>query len=431
MLSDRSGASRAIAGVAVVVCLAYALGGATPRAAGRAPAAGAAASPEMRALWVLRSSLGSPDSISTLVRSAKLAGFNTLFVQVRGRGDAYYAGGVEPRAAELLRQPETFDPLEHVLRAAHGAGLRVHAWVNVNLVSSAADLPRARGHIVYAHPEWLMVPRELALELARIAPSSPGYVGKLARWTRRQATEIEGLYTSPVPAAAVDHLGAVVRALTRRYAVDGVHFDYVRYPNDGFDYSRTTVRAFRDTILPRLPAAQRRQLAAREADDPLAFPDALPDEWRQFRMSRLTALVSRLRAVVRAERPDATVSVAAAADMREALTHKLQDWPRWLERGLIDAVCPMAYTTERERFAEQIAAARAVAGGRAVWAGIGAYRLSPSQTIDNIATARRLGADGFVLFSYDSMIDARAEAQDYLGVVGRGALGPSAAGGSR
>ena len=67
----------------------------------------------------------------------------------------------------------------------------------------------------------------------------------------------------------------------------------------------------------------------------------------------------------------------------------------------------MAYTPEPARFAEQIAAAREVAGGRAVWAGIGAYRLTPAQTIENIETARRLGAGGVVLFSYDSLIDPR------------------------
>ena len=81
----------------------------------------------------------------------------------------------------------------------------------------------------------------------------------------------------------------------------------------------------------------------------------------------------------------------------------MQDWRGWLEARLVDAVAPMAYTQEPARFAEQIAAARDIAGGRAVWAGIGAYRLTPAQTIENIQAARKLGAAGFVLFSYDSL----------------------------
>src|SRR5687768_15915948 len=93
---------------------------------------------EVRALWVLRTSLTTPERVAALVQSAREHGFNTLLVQVRGRGDAYFRGGLEPLAADLLRQPESFDPLAAVLLAGHAAGLRIHALVNVNLISSAA-----------------------------------------------------------------------------------------------------------------------------------------------------------------------------------------------------------------------------------------------------------------------------------------------------
>jgi uncharacterized lipoprotein YddW (UPF0748 family) len=422
MISAGPGLARALAGAAVVVCLAAIPGGAVAPAREARPTAPAASS-ELRALWVLRSSLASPASIAALVESASLNGFNTLFVQVRGRGDAYYLGGPEPRALELAKQPPAFDPLAEVLRAGRAGGLAVHAWVNVNLVSSAAELPRSREHLIYRHPEWLMVPRALAQELARLDPVSPGYVGKLARWTRTQSADVEGLYSTPVVPAAVDHVTAVVRGLAKRYDVDGVHFDYVRYPTDRFDYSRAAIREFRAFVVPTLTAAVRRDLAISERTDALAFPDALPDEWRRFRIARMTTLMARLRDVVKAERPGAVVSIAAAADIREALERKLQEWPRWLERGLVDAVAPMAYTTEPGRFAEQIAAARTAAGSRPVWAGIGAYRLSPAQTIDNISTARRLGAGGIILFSYDSISERRPGAGNYLGTVARGAFG--------
>src|SRR5215203_5415248 len=162
------------------------------------PAAATDAAIETRALWVLRTSLTTPEHIAALVRSAREHGFNTLLVQVRGRGDAYYLGGVEPRASDLLRQADTFDPLAAVLESGHAAGLRVHAWVNVNLISSATDLPAAREHVVYRHAAWLMVPREIAQEIATTEAESPAYVGKLARWTRAQSSGIEGLYTSPI-----------------------------------------------------------------------------------------------------------------------------------------------------------------------------------------------------------------------------------------
>jgi len=228
------------------------------------------------------------------------------------------------------------------------------------------------------------------------------------------------------------YLEGIVRDLATRYALDGVHLDYARYPTDRFDYSRAAIARFRAAVRPTLSEARRRSLDGAEAVDLFAYPDALPAEWRAFRVERMTALVARLRDAVKSQRPMALVTSAVAPDARDAYDHRLQDWREWVNTGLVDAICPMAYTTDAARFAEQIAAVRAVAGSRPVWAGIGAYRLSPAQTIDNIRTARRLGADGIVLFSYDSLIDPRQAAPDYLSVVGRAAFAapiPSAPGG--
>jgi uncharacterized lipoprotein YddW (UPF0748 family) len=146
----------------------------------------------------------------------------------------------------------------------------------------------------------------------------------------------------------------------------------------------------------------------------------------------MTSLMTRLSGVVRTERPEALVTVAVAPDVREAYEQRLQDWGTWVQNDLVDAICPMAYSPEPERFAEQIATARSVAGTRAVWAGIGAYRLPASQTIQNIQTARRLGAAGVILFSYDSLIDPKVASPDYLAVVGKAAFAqPSGNAGSR
>ena len=412
---------RTAAALAIVISVCASLGSSS-----RTFASSEATPTETRALWVQRGSLATPQSIAALVKSARDHGFNTLLVQVRGRGDAYYLGGIEPRATELLRQGDDFDPLATVLEAGHAAGLRIHAWMNVNLISSAAELPSAREHLIYRHPAWLMVPRDIGQQLATVEPDSPGYVGTLARWTRTQSAEIEGLYASPIIPDAVDYVDSIVRTLVRRYPVDGVHFDYARYPTDRFDYSRLAIREFRASVRNQLPEVTRRALDAQEADDLFAYPDSLPDRWREFRLRRLTALITRLQATVKRERADALVSIAVVPDVREAERHRLQNWGAWAQAGLVDAICPMAYATDASHFAEQIAGARAAAGSRPVWAGIGSYRLSPKETIENIQTARRLGAHGIVLFSYDSLINSRQSASDYLSVVGRTAFVSSA-----
>ncbi len=394
-----------------------------PAAGEHAIAQTAAAAPaEIRALWVLRSSLTTPASISALVHTAHEQGFTTLLVQVRGRGDAYYTSDLEPRAPELSRQPTAFDPLAQLLAEAHQAGVRVHAWVSVNLISSAVELPSAADHLVYRHPEWLMVPRAIAQEVAKLDPKNPGYVGKIARWTRGELDTVEGLYVSPLQPAAAAYAERVVSDIARRYDIDGIHLDYARYPNQQFDYSRFAIAAFRADIRPRLAAEARRELDDQESADLFGYPDRFPEEWKAFRRAGLTALVARLRQAVRVVRPDALVTAAVAPDPQEAFDERLQDWRGWLGAHLVDAIAPMAYTQESVRFAEQIAVARDVASGHAVWAGIGSYRLTPAQTIENIQAARRLGAAGFVLFSYDSLTGPTPPAPDYLATVSRAAF---------
>jgi uncharacterized lipoprotein YddW (UPF0748 family) len=407
-------AARALGLVAVASLFAYA----SPATVAPAPQP----PDEVRGLWVLRSSLSSPQSIAALVRSARASGFNTLFVQVRGRGEAYYASRIEPRATELAGQPLTFDPLAEVIEAARASGLRVHAWVNVNLVSSAAKLPADRTHVIYRHPDWLMVPRAIGQELRLVDGHSPAYAGKISRWTRAQSDTVEGLYLSPIVPEAAAYTEAVVAEIAARYAVDGVHLDYIRYPTAEFDYSRFAIAEFRDEIASTLAAPRRAALDRRAEVDPYAYPDAFQPEWTQFRRARLSALAMRLRTAVKRTRPSALVTAAVRPDIADAYTNRLQDWRTWLESGILDAACPMAYTTDADLFAQQIASAGAVAGPRGIWAGIGAWRLTPAQTVQHIGLARRAGVGGFVLFSYDSLTGLAQARHDYLGEVGRAAF---------
>jgi uncharacterized lipoprotein YddW (UPF0748 family) len=371
-------------------------------------AAPVSARDEVRALWVARTSLTSPQAIDSMVTAAQQSGFNTLLIEIRGRGDAYFLNGIEPRSSALAMQP-TFDPLAEAIAKAHARGLAVHAWINVNLVAGTT-VPGARGHIVYKHPEWLMVPQPLAADLVSLDPAGPEYLGRLMRYARNNAG-VDGVYLSPATAAAVEYTATVVRDVVTRYPVDGVYFDYVRYPSDDFDYGRETLTAFRKT----LPTTA---LAA----DLQTYPSTFPDRWREFRTERLTTLMSALRQAVMKARPSAAVSIAVAPEPGEAKSRHLQDWTRWLAEGLVDIVCPSPYT-EGAAFASQIAAAQDAAGRHVLWAGIGAHRLSPEQTLDDIQAARRLGAAGIILFSYDTLI-APPRGSGYLSQLGKAAFAP-------
>jgi uncharacterized lipoprotein YddW (UPF0748 family) len=355
-----------------------------------------------------------------MLAAARSSGFNTLFVQVRGRGDAYYKSAIEPRAAALAARPAAFDPLDDVLRGARAAGLSVHAWINVNLVADAADLPADRRHLIYRHPDWLMLPSDLA-DLGA-DPRAKSFLQGLAAWTKAQSAAVEGLYVSPIADDAVHHIVHVVGDLVSRYPVDGVHFDYVRYPGQGFDYSRQALQAFRHEMSPHVTRQDRRALDGRQRSHPLAWVERYPDRWAEFRRARLTGLLRQLKDAVRQKRPGAVVSAAVVPDAAVAAGSRFQDWPAWLSQGLIDAVCPMAYTDDALVFRRQIERAREAARGRLLWAGIGAYRLTGDQTLAHIEAARGAGADGVLLFSYDSLTSP-ARGANQLTRIGRQAFG--------
>ena len=377
------------------------------------PAAKTVAS-EVRGIWVLRTSLVSTAAIETLVDTAAASGINALFVQVRGRGDAYYRSAIEPRGVLLSSQPASFDPLAVVIRLAKPRGIAVHAWVNVNLVSDTLGLPASPDHVIRSHPEWLMVPRALAATAPD--PRSPAFLPALTRWTRANLAQVEGLYASPIPRDARAHAVAVARDLARRYALDGLHLDYVRYPTDDFDYSRAALAEYRASLADDLPAGELEALDARARTSPLVFADRFPERWLDFRRARVTWLVDGMASAARAERPGIVISAAVLPDAGAALVRKLQDWPAWASRGLVDAICPMAYAEDRPEFRAQLDAVHRDAGPAAVWTGIGAYRLSARETAHRVREARRAGAAGVLLFSSDSVTSRRGR---YLRDVGR------------
>ena len=138
-------------------------------------------------------------------------------------------------------RPPTFDPLAELVGRARSAGLQVHAWLNVNLVAGATALPSARQHVAVQHPEWLMVPRALAPSLLRLSPGDPKYLATLATWSHRNNATVEGVFASPIPEGAHDRLDATIAHLTSRYALDGLHLDYIRFPSPDFDVSRAAL----------------------------------------------------------------------------------------------------------------------------------------------------------------------------------------------
>jgi uncharacterized lipoprotein YddW (UPF0748 family) len=360
-------------------------------------------SDEVRALWVVRTTLTSPEKIRQLVSSAADNGFNTLIVQIRGRGDAYYNSRVEPRAIELKDQPASFDPLALTVTEAHKRGLKVHGWINTNLLANLDALPVQPDHVYNKHPEWLAVPKPVAAELYNVSPRDPLYRQKIVEWSKANRGELEGVYTGPANPKVRDHIYKIWMDVLKHYPVDGLHFDYVRFASPDFDYSRTSIEKFHKWLKPQLSSDERKQLKQALQTNPLAAPEMFASKFADFQRAQVTMLVERIYRAVKKRKPEALVSAAVFANDENAYTRRFQDWRRWLQIGILDVACPMAYSTDTAVFQKQIEVATTTAHNaqRKVWAGIGAYRIPSESTVEKINVARALNAEGFILFSYD------------------------------
>lgn len=281
-----------------------------------------AANEPLRTFWTARASLESPDAVRRAVSAAAAGSFDTVMVPVTLVADAF----------------QVFDGAREMINEARARGLRVHAWIEVTLVAANGELPPSREHVLYQHPEWLMVPRELAAEMLKVDVRTPGYLGRLTRWARANPARVDGLYVSPLAPDAANYLVAAVTAAAKRYPVDGVFLDAVRFPGVDFDYSRHAMEIFRADTRPQLSVEERARLDEVEAIDPFGYAEEFPERWRAFRQFRLTSLVSRLRRALSEISQTLVVSAGVPSDPSSALAESFQDWTNWMQTGLVDGV---------------------------------------------------------------------------------------------
>jgi len=301
---------------------------------GLAPVAQAA---EYRMLWVdvFHPGIRTRGEIDTMLAMARQANYNAIIVQVRKACDAFYNSTIEPKNEAIA--PD-FDPLAYIIEQAHDTTggkkpLEVHAW----LVSYRCRIPgdntwKNPNHVFQRHPEWL----------------SETYSG-----AKEDRGENPGrYYLDPGVPAVVDYTASVVRDLVSRYAVDGIHFDYIRYPEcDGagnvWGYNPTAVARFN-------------RLYGRKGK-----PAPNDAAWSDFRRRQIFHLVRRAYVEAHALRPDIKVSAATIAwgnigsdfTRTDAYARIFQDWPSMLQAGVLDIAIPMNY--KRESVAAQAAAHRA------------------------------------------------------------------------
>ncbi len=271
----------------------------------------------VRAIWVTRFDYKTADDVKRIVDNCADAGFDTILFQVRGNGTAFYDSAFEPWADELGGEYPGYDPLALACRDAHRRGVELHAWVNVMPAWRGKSPPTNPEQLYNKRPEWFWYDQN----------------------GDRQALSSFYVSLNPCLPEVRQYLVAVFRDLAERYDIDGLHMDYIRFPNEppatprgsGLDYPR-----------------DERTLALYKFDTGLA-PEDDQEAWDQWRSEQVTKLVAEIHQMLREARPGAELS-SAAGSVRHRALHHFQDARAWIARGAIDRVYLMNYTDDPDVF---------------------------------------------------------------------------------
>jgi len=340
----------------------------------------AGSSKNVRGLWVVRYEMLTPQSIDSLIAIANRYQFTDLFVQVRGRGDAYYNSAYEPRAEGLQSD---FDPLGYLISRKGDNSFRIHAWINVFYLWSSDSLPESQNHLVYQQPDWISYP----------AKASQDSLLSLRKGGS------EGLYNSPLLPEVQQHIFNIVDDILSKYDVDGIHLDYIRFPGKDFDFHPWIRHSFKKAyILDPLELKNDKENFVQKYG--YTGYELYYDRWTRFLQDGLSDFVKSLATKVRNKKPDVIISAAVKADLAKAHLYYYQEWDRWLKKGWLDWAIPMNYTGDNIQFLERIHMMFNAGMMDRILIGISLFNQSDTSVLDKIADVKELSLNGYVLFSY-------------------------------
>ncbi|MDQ0164312.1 uncharacterized lipoprotein YddW (UPF0748 family) [Bacillus horti] len=287
-----------------------------------------------RAFWVQAFELGlkSPQQIDQLVADVKAANMNAIIAQVVRRHDAYYVSEYLPFTQDPSVVPG-FDPLGYLLEKAHQEGIEVHAWVVLGPMwhSIYGGAPQDPNHIYNVYGP------HASDEETWITKGYDGSIGNVMQ-----------PYVDFGHPEVVEHFVHIVQDLLTHYQVDGIHLDYVRYPeNPGgqpfgwYGYNPTALQRFQ------------------EETGRLDRPHPSDQEWLEWKVQQVDAAVKRIYLEATAINIDTVVSAAVLswgfADPRtndwwnlDPVQRAHQNWKKWVQEGYLDYTFVMNYDNDAD-----------------------------------------------------------------------------------
>jgi uncharacterized lipoprotein YddW (UPF0748 family) len=306
-------------------------------------------------------------------------GFTGILPNMLWGGLAYCPSKVLPVAPDLA---EKGDQIALCLAACKKYGIQMHVWkVNWNMSGRApkdfVEKMRREGRV-----QVDVKGKEGGEDSFWLCPSHP----------ENQKLEIDSMVE-----------------VARNYDVDGLHFDYIRYPGGSYCFC---------------PGCKERFQTACGVEIKSWPGDVLKDEpyrqqWLDWRRSNITTVVKAVSEQARAIKPNIKISAAVFRNWPTDRDSVGQDWKLWCDEGYMDFLCPMDYTESDETFTNFIENQKTWAGKTPIYPGIGAAssgsHLIPVHVIAQIKITRRFKTGGFTIFNYDPAI-----AKDLVPLMGMG-----------
>jgi len=300
---------------------------------------------EVRAVWLTtnygldwprhianseRSRLAQQEELCTILDSLQAAHFNMVLLQVRSRGDVIYDSQIETASSTFsgtYGELPGYDPLAFAIDECHNRGMECHAWL-VTFPVGTDRVVKAEGSrsVVKRHPELVK---------------------------RFNGT----WFLNPGNPETGDYLLSVVQELVNKYDIDGVHFDYIRYPGDAYNF----------------PDKAEYKKYGGEFNS--------IEDWRRDNVNQV---VYKIYDWVKKVKPWVQVSssplgkaarIAAFPDAKwTGYEMVYQDAREWMMRGKHDMVVPMMYY-QNDNFYPFVCDWVDHSAGRYAVAGLGAYRM--------------------------------------------------------
>jgi len=313
--------------------------------------------------------------VDQLVADIKRIGVTDVFLMAKDHdGHTYFKTSTEEKADDI------FGDLHQAIQQA---GIKVHAWLPALLNPAVAQL----------HPEWAMMQDNGARSINWLSPFNP---------------EVKFLLTE------------TVKDLLKNYELDGIHLDYIRYPDQGHGYSDASINGFVS-------------LHKEKKIDKTKLLSAHYSDWVGWREQGISQLVKSVKETIN-QFSNSQIELSAALIAEAAISADTQAKYGQNYRALakpLDLVIPMAYFKGERRTVEWISkvitSAHYRIGDTKLLMGLAAYQQPKEWKITNkefensIKIAEK-GTDGLVFYNYlnlfgrgsDSSWDMNADNVQFL-----------------